>query len=60
MSQSLHVIKRKHKITLVVASSIAQARQLVDHKSSNLQGSSSSNHYSNILEAILRCGGMQG
>jgi hypothetical protein len=48
------------KITLVVASSIAQAHQLVDHKSNNLQGSSSGNHYSNNLESILRCGGMQG
>jgi hypothetical protein len=53
-------LKRKQKITLVVASSIAQACQLVDHKSSNLQRSSSGNHYLNNLESILRCGGMQG
>jgi hypothetical protein len=60
ISQSLYITKRKYKIILVVAISIAQARQLVDHKSSNLQGSNSSNHYLHIRESILRCGGMQG
>jgi hypothetical protein len=55
-SQSLHITKRKHRIILVVANSIAQARQLVDHKSSNLQKSRSSSHYLHIRETILGWG----